>query len=197
MQHDDDKTLILYDYTIGYFKSIVVLLNKVKQDRILIIPLTFLISHYIELWIKTIAFFYGLVFTDFDFKSLNIDSHNLKKLILNEDQLSEFADHEIEQYEIEEIIELLDYFEKFVIKGSDLSTSMRYPFSTNNNDLIISETFYNYNDLDIEEYLDITDKLLRKSIEIHKKFFERESEIQEEILENLKDMINNNKGINL
>ena len=113
--------------------------------------------------------YYGLDF-NFDMEGLGITGHNIRKLILNPEQLSEFSDRNITVKEIEDILKTWEYFESFSGNGVELSIAMRYPVMARDN----LATIKNYEDFDADVYINMGNKILVKTSLVYIKFIENE-----------------------
>ena len=187
---DDYKRLpqeLMNTYYEGYLRSVIDLLPKMKNDRSLFFPLTFLLSHYMELWIKTMGLFYAMDF-NYDMKGLKITGHNIRKLILDPTQLDELLDREINIKEVKEILKIWEYFEDFTTKRTELSIAMRYPVMPIDN-LATINNYQDYENIDVDEYIIKAHKIISKTQEIYIKFMTNNTIESLSIAENLKGLI--------
>ena len=151
---------LLFDYSIGYRESILKLLPSIEHRKELIFPTTFLISHYIELWIKTLGLYYGDEPYMYDLKGLELTGHDVRKLIESEQGISELLENNVNIADIKEILEIWKYFECFT-NDEQLSISMRYPIKiVDNKPTINNKLMQTYKELDLEEFKNNTQSLL-------------------------------------
>lgn len=180
---------MLLTYFDSYLGSIVLLLNSLKSERSLIFPITFLLSHYLELWIKNIGLFYDLEYFDYTFRCLNLVGHNIYDLIINEAQMREFESSGITKKEIDDVLYLLDYFDKFTNNNTNLSIAMRYPISIDNKPTINM----NILNVNIDEYINNVKCIVEKTMDIYDKFFKAQFKSKEEELKVLEKFLKQQK----
>lgn len=139
------------DYLDGYKTLIFYSIDNFDKNKNIVIPLNFLIAHFIELEIKFLNLIWGTSPNEgYTIRSLGLNrNHSIQRLI--EDSVDEWYDADISVVEIIRVKQLVNYFEGFSTNKS-LSESMRYPVDVDGNIIINLEKINSVKNFTFEEY---------------------------------------------
>ena len=130
------------EYIYTYRNSIDLLCSQIdtKQSLLSIFyPLNFLIFQYLELLLKTIMWYTDFDYEMYNYKCLELQGHNIHKLLQDEYLLNIVSKTDNGIEDIEKIKEYHKYFSSFSIFKNKSSESMRFPFDIFSCDLIVDK----------------------------------------------------------